>query len=60
LRWCASAKANQRVVDTESKLIKTAGQNGRHVGMAMLNNAAKSGRVMLTDIAEIMTFRRQR
>ena len=35
-------------------------QQSQHVGMAMLNNAAKSGRVMLTDIAEIMTFRRRR
>jgi hypothetical protein len=34
-------------------------QQSQHVGMAVLNNAAKRGRLMLTDIAEIMTFRRQ-
>lgn len=35
-------------------------QQTQHVGMAVLNNAAKSGRLMLTDIAEIMTFRKWR
>jgi hypothetical protein len=35
-------------------------QQAQHVGMALLNNAAKRGRLMLTDIAEIMTFQRKR
>jgi hypothetical protein len=35
-------------------------QQTQNVGMAVLNNAAKGDRLMLTDIAEIMTFRRRR